>query len=290
VVTAVHKPPATAAADGGLSGVDLAKVALRAARAAAANGATSRPAPARRTAWARRSDGREPAGLAAVLEGLMAARAWDTPTAGANVVADWDRIAPDLAGHVHAAGFDAAAGVLQLRPVSPAWATHLRLRTAAIVQRITEHTGDRTVREIRILPPGPASSPSTTGARAPAATIEAGTATAQEPAAREPSTGYRHARDAHRAAVPEQQLAPGIRAAIERQDQALAWHREPEEVFRAVLVDQDQEDLQTYRGRGADAYQRARQQAARDRAARSLPSIGTGTPRPSAGQELRNSA
>ncbi|GAA4989832.1 hypothetical protein GCM10023205_71290 [Yinghuangia aomiensis] len=80
---------------------------------------------------------------------------------------------------------------------------------------------------------------------------------------------------AHRAAAPEKQIAPAVRAAIERQDRDLASHREPEAAFRAVLARQDQDAGQTGPGRGSDAYLRARQQAARDRAARNLPTITT---------------
>ncbi|MGW0665333.1 DciA family protein [Streptodolium elevatio] len=255
----------------GTSGIDLARVALRAARAAAAQSA-GRPALAPRARQARRSDGRDPLGLAAVIEGLVAARAWQAPAAGAGILADWERIAPNLAGHVQAAAFDPATGRLDLRPDSASWATHLRLQTPALLRRIADHTGTTTVRTIRVLAPA-----ARTSSAGPIAVDDTDIAPAPTPPAarREPLAGYREAVAAHRAAVPEQQLAPGVWAAIERQDQALAWHREPEEVFRAVLVDQDQEAAQAGPGGRSDAYRRAREQAARDRAARSLPTIAS---------------
>lgn len=72
-------------ASGGLSGVDLARVALHQAREAAktrgASGSTRKAKRASRTAGARR-DGREVARFGAVLQGLLADRAWDIAAAG----------------------------------------------------------------------------------------------------------------------------------------------------------------------------------------------------------------
>ncbi|MEU8136534.1 DUF721 domain-containing protein [Streptodolium elevatio] len=280
MVTGPH--PAGAGTTPGASGIDLARVVLRAARAAAARSAGP-PAPAPRARQAQRADGREPLGLAAVLEGLVAARAWQAPAAGASILADWERIAPKLAGHVQAAAFDPATGRLDLRPDSASWATHLRLQTPALLARIADHTGIATVRTIRVLAPAARTTAT------PAAAGDPDTVPGPTPARREPPPGYRQAVDAHRAVVPGQQLAPAVRAAIERQDQALAWHREPEADFLAVLVDQDQEVRQADRGHRSDAYRRARQQAARDRAARSLPNIAKTTPSSSA-ESLRDSA
>ncbi|MEV4443505.1 hypothetical protein AB0K09_31845 [Streptomyces sp. NPDC049577] len=63
-----------------MSGVDLARVALRAAREAARkNGGgrktKQRPRPARMA----RRDGREPTGLAATIDALVTERAWELP-------------------------------------------------------------------------------------------------------------------------------------------------------------------------------------------------------------------
>lgn len=63
-----------------LSGVDLARVALQQARLAARNnGGREARAPGRRQPTAVKRDGWKPSGLAAVLAGLRADRAWEAP-------------------------------------------------------------------------------------------------------------------------------------------------------------------------------------------------------------------
>lgn len=76
------------AADGPeLSGVDLARVALRQAKEAAKKrGDSEAHTPRRPQQTAVRRDGREPSGFAAVLQGLMADRAWEVPAAGGTVL------------------------------------------------------------------------------------------------------------------------------------------------------------------------------------------------------------
>ncbi|WP_301128627.1 hypothetical protein [Streptomyces cacaoi] len=79
-----------------LSGAALARVALQQARLAAKNTSGEARAPRRRRATAKKRNGREPAGIAAVLQGLMADRAWDIPAAGGTVLDRW----PDIAAAV----------------------------------------------------------------------------------------------------------------------------------------------------------------------------------------------
>ncbi|GAA3086483.1 hypothetical protein GCM10020000_86450 [Streptomyces olivoverticillatus] len=100
------------------SGIDLARVALKAAREAAkkkgASARRTRPQPRRRSP---RADGRDPVGLGAALESLVAARAWEMPVEGASVLDQWARIAgPGLAAHVTAVHFDPDSGRLDLLP------------------------------------------------------------------------------------------------------------------------------------------------------------------------------
>ncbi|MEW2530679.1 hypothetical protein [Streptomyces sp. NPDC047071] len=73
-------PSERPAADGPeLSGADLARVALHAAREAARKrGQREARAPRRRRARITQRHGREPSGFAAVLQGLMADRAWSS--------------------------------------------------------------------------------------------------------------------------------------------------------------------------------------------------------------------
>jgi predicted nucleic acid-binding Zn ribbon protein len=109
-----------------LSGVDLARVALRAAKVAAQkNGGGRTVQPKTRTTRVVRRDGREPMGLGAAIGALVTERAWELPAAGASLRARWEAIAPELAGHVAAVGYDADSGRLTVCPESAAWATKL---------------------------------------------------------------------------------------------------------------------------------------------------------------------
>ncbi|MGW3108476.1 DUF721 domain-containing protein [Streptomyces sp. NPDC001100] len=69
----------------------------------------------------------------------------------------WEAIAPELAGHAVAVGFEADSGRLSVCPESAAWATKVRLEQARIVEAANV-SADRTVsRSLRILAPGSAS-------------------------------------------------------------------------------------------------------------------------------------
>ncbi|MER8046433.1 hypothetical protein [Streptomyces sp. NPDC094032] len=92
---------------GELSGVDLARQALVAAREAATrNGVTQTKKPKRRTRAAVRRDGHEPLGLGAAIGMMMTERGLVAPAAGGTVLARFDDIlaaaAPELTGHVQA--------------------------------------------------------------------------------------------------------------------------------------------------------------------------------------------
>ncbi|MCX4231778.1 hypothetical protein [Streptomyces ortus] len=76
----------------GLSGIDLARQALVAARKAAKkNGATTKK-PKRRTGTVVRRDGREPLGLGAAIGKMMTERGMVAPAAGGSVLAQFDTI------------------------------------------------------------------------------------------------------------------------------------------------------------------------------------------------------
>lgn len=201
-----------------LSGVDLARVALRQAKEAAKKrGDSETRAPRRRQQMAVRRDGREPSGFAAVLQGLMADRAWEVPAAGGTVLDRWPDIAaaisPKLPSHVTAVAYNPAARQLDLRPDSPAYATQLRLITARIITTANHAVGTDAVHTIRVLPAGAAPTPRTTQ---PA---PAGTAVPEAPVkTRETaSAGYRQALAAHQSAAPVSRVDPGIAEAVERQ-------------------------------------------------------------------------
>jgi hypothetical protein len=88
-----------------LSGVDLARQALVAAREAARkNGGRRKEKPKRQTGKVVRRDGRDPLGLAAAIGMMMTERGLAAPAAGGSVLAQWEDIltasTPELARHV----------------------------------------------------------------------------------------------------------------------------------------------------------------------------------------------
>ncbi|MGY1503672.1 DciA family protein (plasmid) [Streptomyces sp. QTS52] len=204
-----------------VSGVDLARVALRQAREAARKrGDSEAHTPRRRQHTAVRRDGREPSGFAAVLKSLMADRAWELPAAGGTVLDRWTdiaaSIAPQLPSHVTAVAFHPENGQLDLRPDSPAYATQLRLISARIVTTVNSAVGTEAVRTIRVLPSGAAPDLRTAQPAPAAATPEAPVKTRETA-----SDGYHQALTAHQAAAPRSRIDPGISEAVERQTRAM---------------------------------------------------------------------
>ncbi|MFE9637254.1 DciA family protein [Streptomyces sp. NPDC006463] len=201
-----------------LSGVDLARVALRAAREAAKKtGARTTKSKPRSTRTVRR-DGRAPMGLGEAFTALMAERGWDLPTAGAGLCERWTALAPELAEHVAAVGYDAERGELTLRPDSPTWATRARLETSRIITDANCSARTEAVRTVRGLSPGPLPAPSTAAEPDPGRTpIPQGPVRTRETAA----AGYRRALEAHQQAHTLRQPDPAIAAAVERQNRVL---------------------------------------------------------------------
>ncbi|MFJ4007752.1 DUF721 domain-containing protein [Streptomyces sp. NPDC090023] len=208
---------------GELSGVDLARQALIAAREAAKkNGATQTKKPKRRTTVVRR-DGREPLGLGAAIGMMMTERGMVAPAAGGSVLADFDAIlaavVPELAGRVQATAFDADTGRLDVVPDAPAVGTKLRWSAPKLIAAANERVPGANVRALHVLAP------------ARTATITAAAAPAPAPAApdlptvpveRRPSPdGYRRAIEAHRQAAPPCRVDQGIAEAVERQTRAM---------------------------------------------------------------------
>jgi hypothetical protein len=231
----------------GQAGVDLARVALQAAKKAAKARGTSpaKPAVRLRKKAGRRIDGRDPVLFGSAVTAMMADRAWRAPVAGGSLVDRWADIAPELVGKVLPVRFRAETGVLELRPASPAYGTQLRLLGQQLVARINakltaDQPGAATpslVRAIRVLPAAVLPVPETAAAAGSSSPVaEPGPARTRESA----SVGYHHALAALQSGKAEQgdRLAPAVRAAIERQDQVLRGRREPEEAFgdgRAAL-------------------------------------------------------
>ncbi|MFC9035121.1 DUF721 domain-containing protein [Streptomyces arboris] len=113
-----------------LSGVDLARQALLAAREAARKNGTTSKKPKRRTTTAVRRDGREPLGLGSAINRMMTERGMAAPAAGGSVLAHFDTIlaavAPELAGRARGMAFDAETGRLDVVPDAPVVGTQLR--------------------------------------------------------------------------------------------------------------------------------------------------------------------
>ncbi|SDE39395.1 Protein of unknown function [Streptomyces sp. LaPpAH-199] len=137
-----------------VSGVDLARQALIAAREAARKNGATRQKPKRRTTTVVRRDGREPLGLGSAIGMMMTERGMAAPAAGGNVLADFDTIlaavVPELAGRVTAVAFDAETGRLDVVPDLPAAAMQLRC-APKLVATVNEKVQGANVRALHAL-------------------------------------------------------------------------------------------------------------------------------------------
>ncbi|MEU9189499.1 DUF721 domain-containing protein [Streptomyces sp. NPDC048484] len=206
---------------GEVSGVDLARQALLAAREAAKKNGAARQKPKRRTGTAVRRDGREPLGLGSAIGMMMTERGMVAPAAGGSVLADFDAIlaaaVPELAGRVRAVAFDADTGRLDVVPDAPACGTQLRWSAPKLIAAANGRVPNANVRALHVLAP---------------ASMKASPTTATEPASQPtvpatpverctPPDGYRRALEAHREAAVPSRGDPGIAQAVERQNRAM---------------------------------------------------------------------
>lgn len=144
------------------TGVDLARVALRAAKeqARARGAAAQQKKQARRGGGLRsgaRSDGRDPQPLGSAINRLITERGWETPAAVGGVMGRWPQIVgDDLANHCVPLRYDddPDARVLTVSCDSTAWATQLRLLAPQLVARLNADLGQGTVRMIKVVGPG----------------------------------------------------------------------------------------------------------------------------------------
>ncbi|WP_461006023.1 DciA family protein [Streptomyces capparidis] len=154
-------PGDPAAAPPALSGVDLARVALRAARerARARGEEAGRRRQARRGGLrsGARADGRDPLPLGAAVNRLITERGWEAPAAVGGVMGRWPQlVGPEIAAHCRPEGYDQQERVLTVVCDSTAWATQLRLLAPQLVARLNQDLGHGTVRLIKVLgPSGP---------------------------------------------------------------------------------------------------------------------------------------
>ncbi|MET7450482.1 DciA family protein [Streptomyces sp. NPDC005574] len=157
------------------SGVDLARVALRAAKeqARARGDAAQQKKQARRGGLrsGARADGRDPMALGAAINRLITERGWEAPAAVGGVMGRWPQIVgEDLAKHCEPETYDEDERVLVVRCDSTAWATNLRLLAPQLVARLNEDLGHGTVKLIKVHGPagpvrryGPLRAPGSTG-------------------------------------------------------------------------------------------------------------------------------
>lgn len=141
------------------SGVDLARVALRAAKEQArARGAAARQQRQARRGGLRsgaRADGRDPQSLGSAINRLIAERGWETPAAVGGVMGRWPQIVgPEVAQHCAPQRYDEDDRVLTVRCDSTVWATQLRLLAPQLVARLNTDLGHGTVRLLKVLGPG----------------------------------------------------------------------------------------------------------------------------------------
>ncbi|MBT2394636.1 DUF721 domain-containing protein [Streptomyces sp. ISL-100] len=142
------------------AGVDLARVALRAAKEQArARGAAAQQKKQVRRGGGVRSgsgaDGRDPLALGAALDRLKTERGWEMPMAVGGVMGRWPEIVGgDLANHCVPQRYDEDERVLTVQCDSTAWATQLRLMQRELLTRLNADLGRDTVRLIKIWGPG----------------------------------------------------------------------------------------------------------------------------------------
>ncbi|MGW6286284.1 DciA family protein [Streptomyces sp. NPDC055107] len=215
-----------------LSGVDLARHALLAAREAARKIGATRQKPKRPTTTAVRRDGREPLGLGSAISTMMTEHGMAAPAAGGSVLAHFDTIltavVPELAGRVQAVAFDAETGCLDVVPDAPAAGTKLRWSAPKLIATANERVRGANVRALHVLAPGPVGAGPAMAAAEPAPQPTAPAAPEQRA---DPPEGDREAVAAHRAAwnPTRQHTTPEIQAAAERQLRERL--QEPEENF-----------------------------------------------------------
>lgn len=237
------------------SGRDLARQALAAYKATQRGGPPARPGKARhRTVRTNRSGGRDPVGFGAVLEQINGEQGWSIALGGGNILDQWASLCPQFVGRVEPVSFDADSGRLDLRPGSPAYAAQLRLLGGAVAKQINDKLGKTVVRTIRILTVGALKS----GTVEPEPCAPAPTAPVRTRDTASP--GYQRALQAHlenHRATPA--ANPLIGAAIARQNQALAAHREPEDAFTDAVAEMER----LTGGQPADALEASFQAALR---------------------------
>jgi predicted nucleic acid-binding Zn ribbon protein len=158
-------PPA-GSGDPELSGPELARAALEAARARAAGRPGRRRGPAGSGSAGRDGDAgpagrrqrgysgpgpdpRDPQPFGSILAKLVKTRGWQRPTAEATVFGAWEKVVgADIAAHCRPVKLE--GGELTVEAESTAWATQLRLLAAKLLTRIAGEVGANVVTRLHI--------------------------------------------------------------------------------------------------------------------------------------------
>lgn len=238
------------------TGADLARQALNAARAAAKRHGSTPQTTTRRRRTPRRGDGRDPVTFATALTRLVDERGWNTGVHGGGILDRWTELCPQYENRVQAVAYDLDTGRLDLRPVSPAYATQLRLLGGQLCRQINEKLGADAVRTVRILAPRETPFALVRDPAPPAAShTSPEDGTVRDTAPRERSAGYQRALAAHRSVYQPYEDPAGAEA-VERQLGALRANRPPAEEhseYRYLLEKEAEQQRQT----GTDASLRA---------------------------------
>ncbi|GAA3860740.1 DUF721 domain-containing protein [Streptomyces sedi] len=147
------------------TGVDLARVALRAAKERARErGAFVRQRREARRGGLRsgaRAGGRDPLPLGAAVARLTEERGWEMPLAVGGVLGRWpELVGPEVAQHCAPESYDEESRVLAVRCDATAWATQLRLLAPQLLARLNADLGQGTVKLIKVKGPAAPARPS----------------------------------------------------------------------------------------------------------------------------------
>ncbi|WP_229888141.1 DUF721 domain-containing protein [Streptomyces olivaceoviridis] len=167
-----------------------------------------------------RRNAREPMGLGSAISALGTEPAWELPAVRASLRERWAAIAPALAGHVAAVGYDADTGRLTVCPESAAWAMKTRLEQARVIAAANESAGRTVVRALKILASGMVPTREPADADPEPAAASTGPVRTREAA----SDGYSRALAAlaaHQAVAPPHRVDSAIADAVARQTAAM---------------------------------------------------------------------
>lgn len=142
----------------GLTGSDLARAALAAARAAAKSRQPTKRAGAavnrgRRRRWSGSgSDDRDPQPLGRLVSRMAKDRGWSEQLSGGQVFAKWAQLVGAEVAE-HAKPVTLREGELVVQAESTAWATQLRLLQRQLLQQIAKGVGPNVVKRLKVQGP-----------------------------------------------------------------------------------------------------------------------------------------